>query len=285
MTRTTRLTAAIALALGLAACSGETTGLDTPLMDRMLTNDVAQIAAEGVGDDIAAMRGLNIDLRTGFGFFPAGPAAPGRDCPFNATTGYHVCPELTLGNSITLNRSYGFFDAAGKAMETYDATQTASIHILKSSKGDIERSADDGTRWTASVDHARDKTVSGLQGDEQARTWNGTGTSKVSRARFPGGAAVADRSYEVQSNVTVVNVVLPHHNNDTQDPWPQSGTITKSITGSVSVTRDGTTETRQISRTVVITFNGTQFATMTVNGESFEVDLAARKARRDGRRP
>ncbi len=36
-------------------------------------------------------------------------------------------------------------------------------------------------------------------------------------------------------------------------------------------------ETR--TRHVVITFNGTQFATMTVDGESFEVDLSTRSGR------
>lgn len=284
MSRITKLAAGVGLVLGIAAC-GETTGLDTPLMDRLLTNDIAQVAADGAGDDVESMRGLNIDLRTGFGFFPAPSAAPGRDCPFNAATGYHVCPELNLGNGLKINRSYGFFDASGGAMESYDDNQTASIHILKSSQGDIERSADDGTRWTASVDHARDKTVSGLQGDEQTRTWNGTGTSEISRARFPSGAEAADRSYEVSSNVTVTDVVIPHFNNDAKDPWPLSGTITKVITGSVTVTRDGETQTREISRTVVITFDGTQFASMTVNGETFEVDLAARRAHRENRRP
>ncbi|MEK6597760.1 MAG: hypothetical protein AABY91_05460 [Gemmatimonadota bacterium] len=44
-------------------------------------------------------------------------------------------------------------------------------------------------------------------------------------------------------------------------------------------------ETRQVSRTVIITFNGTQFPTATVNGEPFTIDLANRMAHRGGGRP
>ena len=44
--------------------------------------------------------------------------------------------------------------------------------------------------------------------------------------------------------------------------------------------RDGET----ITRRTTLEFNGTQYATLTVNGETFQVDLARRSCERDGSR-
>jgi hypothetical protein len=255
----------------------------------MLNYDLAQVAADVVADEVLGMRGLDLDLRVGFGAFPAGENGPGEHgpaCPYDSGTGYHVCPEFTLGNGIKLNRSYSFRDANGAAQETYDALTTASIHILKSAEGDVERNSENGNRWTASIDRNVDKTVSGLAGEETQRTWNGTANSAVDRAHFTPGSQSPDRTYDVTANGTAVNVVVPHpRHGDGIDPWPLSGTITKVVTGTVTVTKDGETETHEINRTVVITFNGTQFPTATVNGEPFELDLGKRWARRMDRKP
>jgi hypothetical protein len=58
-----------------------------------------------------------------------------------------------------------------------------------------------------------------------------------------------------------------------ESPWPLSGTITRHwvITITNGPNGDATRE-----RTVVVTFNGTQFATITVNGETSELDLGTR---------
>ena len=62
----------------------------------------------------------------------------------------------------------------------------------------------------------------------------------------------------------------------TDDAWPLSGTITRDVTINVVNGPDGdVTKTR----TVVITFNGTNQATMTVDGEYFDVDLSTRSGR------
>lgn len=275
-----------ALTLAAAACS-DSTGPD-PFTDTPQVNlDIAKVAADGVADDVELMRGLGIGLHFGMGLFPFMPAPgdrPHHECPYDANTGYHVCAEIVLPGGITINRSYGFFDASGAPMEMFDGIQTASINMLHSSEGDLERTADDGTRWSASIDRSRDMTVWGLQGDEQKRTWDGTGSSDVSRARFPGGATDPDRAYDLSETVLIDGVELPTFNNDQMDPWPLAGTITKQFSGSMTLTRDGETVTRTIQRTVVIEFDGTQYATATVTGpngtETFQIDLALRHARR-----
>jgi hypothetical protein len=66
-------------------------------------------------------------------------------------------------------------------------------------------------------------------------------------------------------------VVIPVPKTETS--WPKSGTITRNVT--VTFTggeKGGTTE----QRTATITFDGTQFATVTVNGDTFKFDLAGR---------
>ena len=65
------------------------------------------------------------------------------------------------------------------------------------------------------------------------------------------------------------------------NPYPLSGTITRDMTA-VIVNGPNGDETR--TRHVIITFNGTQFPTMTVNGELFEVDLSTREGRHPLRR-
>ena len=62
----------------------------------------------------------------------------------------------------------------------------------------------------------------------------------------------------------------------TDDAWPLSGTITRDVTINVINGPDGDVTK---SRTVVITFDGTNLATMTVSGETFEVDMSTRSGR------
>jgi hypothetical protein len=68
----------------------------------------------------------------------------------------------------------------------------------------------------------------------------------------------------VVANVVTAAVRLP-------DTWPMSGTITRNH----SVVRsDVVNGTKTSTRTSVVTFNGTQFVPLTVNGTAFTLDLA-----------
>jgi len=162
-----------------------------------------------------------------------------------------------------------YFDAAGNEQEAYDALTTAWIHVL------TERMHEGGRdSWSGTVTRTRDMTITGLEGDETTRTVNGTGSSTVSRSLHSD--TDGDRSYDMTGSSVISDVVhgVPHEDN----PYPLSGTITHDMTA-VIVNGPNGDETR--TRHVVITFNGTQFVTMTVDDESFEVDLSTR----DGRHP
>jgi hypothetical protein len=128
------------------------------------------------------------------------------------------------------------------------------------------------TFWSAEVERERDMTVSGLEGEETDRTWNGTGEGEVFRSRHPEDGP--ERTYDMESSSVIDNVVraLPRSEN----PWPMSGTITRTIHAEITV--DGVTEVRDV--VTVTTFNGTQFVTMTVDGVEYEIDLAERNVQR-----
>lgn len=264
----------IALAVLAAACSSGDP-LDPTPEDPRLSADVAGVVADGVGEDVQTMRELSMGLHLG-GLFLRGTLAPG--CPYIAETGWHDCEPVTLLNGLTIDRQYAFFNPAGDPMQFYDPDQTASIQAQRTVDGEIERETEYGT-VSGSVHHERDLTVSGLQGDEQKRTWNGTGSSEITRTQVSDERGT--RSYELNTEVLVDDVEVPTWNNSDLDPWPLSGSITIHVQG--TLTRND--QTRSFERTVVITFDGTQFATATVTGlngtETFTIDLAQRHARRN----
>jgi hypothetical protein len=111
--------------------------------------------------------------------------------------------------------------------------------------------------------------VTGLEGVETTRTVNGVGWEAITRSRHSDTEGLRER--QITGSRTMEDVV--HTVPFTDNPYPLSGTITREMT--VTVTTAAGTRTH--TRTVVITFNGTQYPEMTINGEPFEVDLAARE--------
>lgn len=238
--------------LALAAC--EDTGTTPAAFDETtLTLDVATLAADAVVDEMLGMALGTAGMPT-LEMMGGGPAgAPGGP-------GGHA--SMTRSHTVT------FFDGGGNEMDAYDPLTTASIHIVSEMSGTRETPL-----WSGSIARFSDRTVSGLEGEETTHTWNGTGTHEQDRTRFDD--VNGDRQYQMSGTSTTQNVVVgvPRAEN----PWPLSGTITHTMKVIVLNGPDGD---REVERTAVVTFNGTQFATMTVGEETFEVDLADRQGRR-----
>lgn len=230
-------------ALALTACEDDAVSPEA-FDESLLDDDVATVVADATVADVLDMMFVAGAL---------GVAGPGD----------------WVDETLSRSRTVTFYDADGQEMDRYDPLLTESVEIVT----DVS-----GTRstawWSASVSHHRERTVSGMAGEETTRTWNGTGESDVDRTRFDDEAG--DREYHMSSTSTTEDVVVavPRWDN----PWPLSGTITHHVVIEIVNGPDGD---RTVERTVVVTFNGTQYVTMTVNGEEFEVDLAAR----DGHRP
>lgn len=264
--RTLMRCGALTCAILLGACSSDISSPDSATS--LINADIALVAADATAEDVDVMREPV--------FFTAMPGfAPGQgdfrpaNCPFNPNNGLLVCPPITHGD-ITINRSYMFWDAANVVQQAYDALTTAKATIL---------SAIEGTRtlpnWEATIERVRNMTATGLAGTETQRTWNGTGSSHITRSKHTDNGP--ERSYDLECSLVVTDVVVPVPNGT--DAWPLSGTITRQCTVTfVGGPRDGQT----ISRTATVTFNGTQTVTLTVGGKTFDLDL---KNRHRGARP
>lgn len=254
----------ITCAFILGACSGTSTeaNLATPLLDL----DVATVAADAAGEDVDMMREpVQFTLLAPAFFAPGQGDLNPANCTWNATSQRIECPVITREGGLTVTRSYAFFDASNAVQQAYDAALTARANIKTRVQG--ERT---GEHWSATIDRNRDMNVTGLAGAETQRTWNGTGTSSATRSHHNDSGE--ERSYDIDCTLTVTNVVVPVPNGS--DRWPVSGTITRACT----VTFDGgPRDGQQVQRTAVLTFNGTQTASMTVGDKTFDVDLKAHR--------
>lgn len=171
---------------------------------------------------------------------------------------------------LTVTRDVTFYDE-GSPSDTYDPDATDSLHIVVHMEGSHSRTGERGT-ITVEVNRDRDMWLTGLSGAEVEHVWNGTG-SELSQSVHTDDTG--EREYTMSSSSEVEDLVIgvPREEN----PWPLSGTVTRTVSVE-GITREG--DAFSHDRIVVITFDGTQIATLTVNGEEFEVDLADREPRR-----
>lgn len=242
-------TVGLAATLALAACDDTTT--TNPEVASQLNADIAEVVADAALTDLGIMAA----------------AAPVRG-PFAASQANGLGPRGALER----DRTVTYFDEAGAEQEEYDEETTASLRVVTTIEGDIERD-----HMSASVDRARDMTATGLLGDETERTWNGTGTNEVARTRVSD--EFGTRSYDLTAEAFIDGVVRAV--DKTTQPWPLAGTITREV---VVVIVNGPNGDEVRERRTVLTFNGTQYATLDVDGETFEVDLAARQSERASRK-
>jgi hypothetical protein len=261
-----RVALAAALTTVLAACSDTPTA---PAFDgvEMANADVAALAGDQTFEDVSVMRHHQ-------GAFAPLPGPMPRfgdwvdDCTFDGVTASFVCPTR-MHNGVTHTRSYRLFDGSGASQSAYDAATTASATFTSSTSGSVSRDA-----FSATFTRQRTFTVSGLEGDETTHIWNGTGTATHSRTQHADGGLT--RAYAMTSTTTVTDVVLPFP--PATGAWPLSGTIVRQV----SFSRDGGAGPgRSGTRTVTVTFNGTQYVSMTVNQRSFTLDLATGRPVRD----
>ncbi len=237
----------------LAGCVG-TSSPD----DDTLNFDAAVIAADGALEDLEMMHGPRLGLRGSV--FP-GLTGNRPDCPM--TQDVFLCDPIER-EGIEYTRTITYMDAIGDPQGAYDETTTGSIHYEISIVGRRARE-----RWSADIDRRRSLTVTGLLDGVDAVTWNGTGTDTILRSRHMDAGDV--RTYNVVSSDQITDVMVPYPRTD--ESWPLSGTITKSMT--ITRTSDGGDETKD--RTASIEFNGTQIVEVTVGDETFTVDLTERR--------
>lgn len=249
---------AIAALVVVAGCEfGEDLG-----SPRDLNFDAAVVAADGTLEDLQMMHGPGLGL-PGIVFPPLQGDRP--NCPMS--DGRFSCPPIER-DGLTYTREITYYDAGGGEQDTYVEGETASIHYLITVEGELIRD-----RWTATILRERELEVTGLpvegEEDDGFVTWNGMGSGSVERSRHTDTGEV--RTYNMESEFDIQQVVIPYPR--TEHSWPVSGTITRNMTITRTL-RSGETET--FTRTVTITFEGEQLATVSVGGEEFIIDLSER---------
>lgn len=275
-----------ALAIALAACSDTGTSplasnLDVTATDSALI--AVNTAANETMADVNTLNGVSSTMgwdlansKPGVSMDLVGSARPGisddlkSDCTYNPTDGRFHCLVQVNGNGVSVIRSLAFFDTTGATMDHFDST-TASMNVIATLSGVVAKANGADT-----VNATRNLTATGLFGHNTTRIWNGTGDGTHGAYWTD---SVASRTSDVSFTTTFTNVVvdLPRSSN----PYPVSGTITRVVTGTGTVIKNNKKRTITISRTVTITFNGTQMVKMVTGSQTFTVDLATGVATQD----
>ena len=268
----THTLAAALVALGLAACSGDSpTGSSSDVTAAQEQADIGNAAADVTGQELDLMYGsagaaTGTDLRMAPGARDEAGWSFGGPCPYDSQSGRHVCPTATNGAGLSLDRSYEFL-AGSTPQQLFDVHTTTKIDFQHHLYGSETRQ-----NWSATLDHTADLDVTpGDNGWNFQRVWNGNGASTLG-AQYDDGSV--SRTYQMSANTTVADVVVAVPRS--QNPWPLSGTVTHAFTG--TRTREGArTVSKTISYTATITFNGQSVVPLDVGTKELCVNLATRR--------
>lgn len=250
---------------GAAACT-DSTAPAAGVTEAMLTRDVANDAADATTLTLAQMSGMELLVGMPLASSPMSESSGVGNCTWSSSASAYTCPTIITPDGLTLNRQIGFY-SGGVSQQSYDAQATDSVLFAMWLTGTLQET--DRTVW---LKHQRAMMVTGLTGSETARTWNGVG-SRDDSAHVTGQNGV--RTTRFLSEDVVRNVVykLPR----TDFPFPQSGTITNDVTVSATTPNATAATNRSGTRHVVITFNGTRTAAVTIDTTACSLDLVTRK--------
>lgn len=235
-----RLSAWAVLGLALAACSDNPTGPSTG------TPELSALLAEVSSPTISsATRAI---LPTGISQMTVPAIDPGR-CPYSASTGFFVCPDVVV-NGMTITRMFRLIDAAGNSQSKPDG-QTSALESVNTVKGTMSPPAGFASNGTVALNDSSDMTLSGIRTEQH--TLNGFSKGTMVGTFTSNGVTVPLNNVLTQ---TTNNVVLP--NAKAGQKWPQSGSITIDDSSDIDAVGSSVVTTH-----VVMTFNGTSIVTVT----------------------
>jgi hypothetical protein len=175
------------------------------------------------------------------------------NCAFDATSGRVACDPL-MRDGLTVTRSAQYTDASGAAQQAFDSLTTNTVNLQVAVTGTrIRRDGD-----TSQVQHASDRTVTGLGSGSTERTINGTSAGMETTT---GSDSVGSFNAVRTIGDTIQDVVVPAGSASGATSYPTAGTITRSM--QVTVTYAGQSPSSS-SRREVVTFNGSSTATVVV---------------------
>ena len=240
-------------------------GCDDPAtvqsIDDLAIRDMALVAADETLEVVSTMR-LPLGIRSITGGIPS----LGGQVGFGRPGGRHGFGTEDSGTTVET-----LFDANGNTQEAYDSRTTARIEVETAVEGVVSRD-----NWSATIYRERRISVTGLEGEETQRTYNGAGSSSTTRSRH---TDEGDRTYDMTGAFSYVDVVVPIPGSD--PGYPLSGRITRSMS-SIRTDTAGAQEVREME--MMITFDGDETAVAVINGEEYEIDLSTTAGHRPWRR-
>jgi len=187
------------------------------------------------------------------GHRPFGESVPFAGCAFDASAGRNVCAAESR-DGLTINRSAQFLAVGGAVQQAFDSATTNTVNA---------RVAVTGTRThrngaTSTVEHASDRTVSGLATGSTQRTVNGTSAGRESTS---GSDSVGAFTAVRVAADSITGVVIPDPSTANPRPYPTAGTIVRRM--QITVTYTGKAA-KTSTRREVVTYNGTNTATLVI---------------------
>lgn len=263
--------AAMFLAVGAVACSSDLSG--PPALDDAQID--ADIAANSGAAVVSQIVGFNDDVAAAGSFTMISPSfsvsagnASGRGsvgisptCSYAA--GRYTC-AATTEQGLSVSRSFAFYDGQGNTVQTYDPATVESVNFQAQIDGNFQRDV----VWSAGVHRTRNVTVSGLISMSPQRKWNGTGTGAdtVMHIGLDGIRSLAGTATE-----TVSNVIMP--GKDAASQVPLSGSITLAVDYTASLQGVTASVSKDVKRTIVVTFNGTTTAVLQIGTLTCQLHL------------
>ncbi len=258
----------------------------TVLTDTQVSTDVARsaglAAATMIADQDDYMSGVmagvssSLNLVVGLG----GPLAPGPrpgdgtpttatapTCTYASTTGRWSCTPFVNAQGLTIIRSYAYIDASGNPTKRYNDTTTAKVDYDVQADGPIG----DGATLTGTTHRHVLEVMSGLTGHETSRVWDGSGTSADTNtySDSSGSRHYAGARIDSLLALTFAQPRPPH-------AYPLSGTTVQNVSYTVNSTGKST-ETRSVSRRIVVTYDGTAVASVVAGNVQCMLHLDLRK--------
>jgi hypothetical protein len=271
--------AALLVAAALAGCGGDKSAPTDPASavaaaDAATTTQISADVASDAGDASATLSETFGASESASGSFASRAPVDGRGLDFSAApstactgpdaSGFYTC-DKTSENGFTVTRAYRYWSGGALALHYSEATTDSVNHRWTLGGAHVVADTAAGVTRTVRVSRADTSTMQVVRGTTSQHVWNGVGVRNDT-------ASVTDkngtRSYVVAAadTITAVAYAQPRKNN----PWPLSGNVTHNVRTVWTNAKGATTTT---TRRAVVTFNGTQTASVQVGALTCALDL------------
>ncbi|HTR96827.1 MAG TPA: hypothetical protein VMH61_02905 [Candidatus Acidoferrales bacterium] len=255
MKRSSRLTSLLALA-ALAAVAGCSKSTSTVTPTANLSQTDSDDIAQQVGADVAGQSNAAVG---------ASSARPSFSSPQGASAQAVLGDTTFTAGGITWTLSRTWYDAGGNAQAGYNPVTT--VRMIASARG---TGAVSGTSFSASFGGYGLLDVNGVAAAQDTLLTQATHADTLQSA-FTSLSGVSRQFYcQQSSNWVDVRQLKPVSSN----PWPLSGTATFQVDADRLRSSNRGDVEAHLAATVVVTFNGTRYPTVSVDGKyRYQLDL------------